>query len=231
MKIEGDYDETCVHAARLSEENGWQLVQDTAWEGYEEIPAQIMAGYLTHLYELEHSLHTLSTPAIDMVFLQAGVGSWAASVAWYYLNHYGQHRPTLLVVEPAASDGILESFKQGQRAYPKGNLQTIMVGLNCGIPSLSAWEILKNSVDAALRVEDSWAKLAMKTLHSPLARDPQLIAGESGVGGVAGFLALMTDHRYTALKAALKLSRHSRILFFNTEGATDPQHFQQVIAG
>lgn len=230
VKIEGDYDETCAHAAHLSQENGWQLVQDTAWEGYEEIPAQIMAGYLTHLHELEGTLHTLPTPAIDAVFLQVGVGSWAASAAWYYLNRYGQSRPTLLVVEPAASDGILESFKQGQRAYPKGDLQTIMAGLNCGIPSFSAWEILKNSVDAAMRVEDAWAKQAMKMLYSPLGCDPQLVAGESGVGGVAGFLALMSDPQHRELKAALKLSRHSRILFYNTEGATDPERFQQIIA-
>lgn len=231
ITIDKNYDETCIHAEQQSQEKGWQLVQDTAWEGYEEIPAQIMAGYLTLFQELESSLHSLPKPDVDVVFLQAGVGSWAASAVWYYLNRYGQNRPKIVVVEPTASDGILESFKQHQRTNPRGALKTMMAGLNCGIPSLSAWDILKSGVDAAMCVDDSFAAQAMKLLYFPKNQDPQLISGESGTGGVAGFLALMADIQYAPLRTALNLSKHSRILFYSTEGATDPVNFQKIING
>jgi diaminopropionate ammonia-lyase len=229
VETSGDYDQTCAIAEHQSREMGWQLVQDTAWEGYEYIPALIMAGYLTHFLELENSLHGLPHPEVDIVFLQAGVGSWAASAVWYYLNRYGRQRPRLVLVEPAASDGILASFKQGQRTPPTGNLQTIMAGLNCGIPSLSAWEILKTGTDAAMRVDDSFAMEAIRQLYHPKGEDPQLISGESGVGGLAGFLALMADPCYTPLRQALKVSQHSRLLFYSTEGATDPVNFHTII--
>ena len=77
--VDGDYDQTCAHAEKISKENSWELVQDTAWDGYEKIPAQIMAGYLTLFQELENSLHTAGQSKIDIVFLQAGVGSFAAA--------------------------------------------------------------------------------------------------------------------------------------------------------
>jgi diaminopropionate ammonia-lyase len=229
IKIEGNYDETCKHAAELSEKEGWQLVQDTAWSGYEEIPALIMAGYLTHFIELESSLHTASEPSIDFVFLQAGVGSWAASAAWYYNNRYANIRPKLIIVEPTASDGILQSFIKGGLALPSGNQKTIMAGLNCGIPSLAAWSIIKNCVDASMIVEDHFAKQAMRALHNPIANDPQIIAGESGVGGLAGFIALMTDERFANLKKNLGINESSRVLFYNTEGATDPESYKAIV--
>lgn len=228
-KIEANYDQTCAHAREESKRQGWQLVQDTAWEGYEEIPALIMAGYLTHFQELENSLHTPVTPAVDLVFLQAGVGSWAASAIWYYLNRYGQNRPKIVVVEPRESDGILESFKQGHRVEPKGNLHSMMAGLNCGIPSSTAWEILQRGADAVMRIEDSYSARAMRELYSPKEKDPQIIAGESGAGGLGGFIALMTDSRFEELRNFLEVGKDSRVLFYNTEGATDPENFSAIV--
>lgn len=231
IKIEGNYDETCAHAEAISHQEGWQLVQDTAWEGYEEIPAYIMAGYFTHFIELENSMHSLPKPNIDIVFLQAGVGSWAASAVWYYLNRYGVNRPKLVLVEPAESDGIMESLKQGYRTHPKGNLKTIMAGLNCGIPSLTAWEILQNGVDAAISVPDTIAVKAMQLLHTPKEMDPPIISGESGVGGLAGCIALLEDIQYKEVKHSLGITKNSTILLYSTEGATDPEHYNSVIAG
>jgi diaminopropionate ammonia-lyase len=231
IKINGNYDETCLHAEKISIENGWQLVQDTAWEGYEEIPAYIMAGYLTHFRELENSLHTLPYPKIDIVFLQAGVGSWAAAAIWYYLNRYGKSRPKLVIVEPEESAGILESFLKGSRCNPTGNFETIMAGLNCGIPSSTAWEIIKEGADAAMSVSDKFAMQAMRLLHSPKDNDPQITAGESGVGGLAGFIALITDKKYDKLKNYLAFNKNENILFYSTEGATDPDRYKTIIAG
>lgn len=230
-KLDVQYDATCSYAAQMSRKNGWQLVQDTAWEGYEEIPALIKAGYLTHFEELESSLHSLPEAKADVVFLQAGVGSWPAAAAWYYQNRYGKDHPKLVIVEPKAASGILESFRQGTRSNPTGNQETMMAGLNCGIPSFTAWEILKGTVDAAMEIDDEAAGKAIKTLYFPAGNDQRVVSGESGVGGFAGFLALMTDPLYRDLKTALGINESTNILVYSTEGATDPDNFERIISG
>src|SRR5699024_2434003 len=40
-----NYDETSRIYDGLAQEKGWNMVQDTAWEGYDEIPLWIMQGY------------------------------------------------------------------------------------------------------------------------------------------------------------------------------------------
>lgn len=230
LKIDGNYDETCEYAEKESKKQGWLLVQDTAWDGYEEIPANIMAGYLTHFQELENSLHTLPNAQIDVVFLQAGVGSWAGAAVWYYLNRYGKNRPKLVIVEPYEAAGILASFQAGKLTAPDGSFETIMAGLNCGIPSSTAWEIIKNGVDASIKIKDFYAKKAMRELYFPTGNDEKIIAGESGVGGLAGFMALMNEPNLRDLKDKLGISSTSRILFFSTEGATDIDGFNEIVA-
>ena len=227
--IKGNYDETCAAAAKVGAENGWKLIQDTSSVGYEEIPALIMAGYLTHFQELENTLHATSEPKIDVVFLQAGVGSWAAAGIWYYLNRYGNQKPKIVLVEPYESDGILASFKAGKPVAPKGNFKTIMAGLNCGIPSLTAWDIIKNGADISIKIGDNYAIDAIKQLYAPIGNDEQMISGESGAAGLAGFLAIMHQASLLKVKEALNLHANSNILFFNTEGATDPDNFKKIV--
>jgi diaminopropionate ammonia-lyase len=229
IQIDGNYDETCVHAESTSLKEGWQLVQDTSWENYEKIPSQIMAGYLTHFQELEDSLHLLPKPAIDIVFLQAGVGSWAAAAVWYYLNRYGNDRPKMVIVEPYEADGFLASFKAGKRIIPDCTFETIMAGLNCGIPSLNAWDIIKNGADISLKIKDEFAEQAMRELYFPNGSDERIIAGESGVGGLAGFLAIMQNDNLQELKDDLEITPTSNILFYNTEGATDINSFDKIV--
>ena len=226
---EFNYEETCDIAAKISLENNWQLVQDTAWDGYEEIPAYIMAGYLTHFIELEITLHTEEEPKVDFVFLQAGVGSWAAAAIWYYVNRYAKNKPKLIIIEPTNSNGILESFKQNKRAQPTGNLETIMAGLNCGIPSSTAWEVIKNNTDFVIAIDDEYAKQAMRNLYFPIGDDAKITAGESGAAGLAGFIALMNDEQYLPLKNKIGINNNSSILFYSTEGATDRENFEKII--
>lgn len=228
-RVKGNYEETSAFAQIMADGNGWTLVQDTAFEGYEDIPAQIMAGYLTQVKELENDLHPLPQAGIDYIFLQSGVGSWPAAVAWYYLNRYGNDRPKIVIVEPLEAAGFLQSLIAGRRISPTGNYLTMMAGLNCGIPSLTAWKILKNTVDAAMAIEDNFMEMAMKKLYFPVHEDRRIISGESGAAGLAGFIALMTDPRYEELKTFLKISKESNILFFSTEGATDPDNFQNIM--
>ncbi|MBU1013945.1 MAG: diaminopropionate ammonia-lyase [Bacteroidetes bacterium] len=228
--FDGNYDDACLYAEKLSRQDGWQLVQDVAWEGYEEIPAQIMSGYLSIFKEMENSLHPFEKAGIDLVFLQAGVGSFASAAVWYYLNRYGIKKPKIVIVEPLEADGILESFKQKKLSTSKGKQQTIMAGLNCGLPSSIAWPILQSGANACIRIEDDYTKQAMRILADPMPDDPTIIAGESGAAGLAAFLAILREKKFKSLLKHLDINESTKILFFNTEGDTDPESFHQIIS-
>ncbi|MEM9329672.1 MAG: diaminopropionate ammonia-lyase, partial [Bacteroidota bacterium] len=75
-------------ASNAAKSHGWTLVQDTAWEGYTQIPEWIVSGYMTMFQELDN------TPAADpdIVFLQAGVGSMAAAGIYHFLRPNGPER-------------------------------------------------------------------------------------------------------------------------------------------
>lgn len=228
-KFKGTYEETCEYARIMADGNGWTLVQDTAWEEYEDIPAHIMAGYFTQFQELENDLHTLPEAGVDIVFLQSGVGSWPAAAAWYYNNRYKENKPKLVTVEPVEAAGLLASFKAGERVSPTGTFRTMMAGLNCGIPSLTAWEILKETIDASIAIEDTYTITAMKKLYSNPVIEEKIMSGESGAAGLAGFIALMTNPELFELQKYLGINGNTRVLCYSTEGATDPGNFQRVI--
>jgi len=230
VQLNKNYDETCAHAAYISSINQWELVQDTAWEGYENIPADIMAGYLTHFKELEDQVHHKETPVVDIVFLQVGVGSWAGAAAFYYLQRYGKQSPLLITVEPDGSAGFLDSLNKGTRVSPEFSLHTIMAGLSCGIPSLSGWELLQNAVTAAIRIPDEAVRKAMRQLYFPFGKDERIISGESGAAGLAGLLTILQDPAYAGVNQHLQIGPQSRVLIFNTEGDTDEISFEQIIS-
>jgi len=228
-QVNGDYDETVVYAEERSKINGWELVQDTAWKNYEEIPAQIMAGYLTLFKEIEDSLHLPLQAKIDIVFLQAGVGSFAGSGIFYYLEKYAANRPKIVIVEPKEADAVLSSFKKGEIITSKGNGTTIMAGLNCGTPSLGAWNLLKNGTDVSIKIDDKYSMQAMRELYYPIGSDKKIISGESGVGGFAGFIAIMKDDEFSSLQKYLNINQNTNILFISTEGATDINMFNHIV--
>ena len=228
-KVQGNYDDACAVAEKACKENGWELVQDMAWEGYEKIPADIMAGYLSLFREMEDSIHTLPDSRADVVFMQAGVGSFAGAGAFYYLNRYGARRPRIVTVEPLEADGIFASFTSGQLTTSTGNATTIMAGLNCGTPSLGAWDILKNGVDVALKIPDHYARRAVRELFFPDGCDRRIISGESGAGGLAGFLAVMSEKNLEPVRKVLNITKSSNVLFISTEGDTDKTVFNEII--
>ena len=230
VMVEGDYDATVQRAREDSEKHGYVLIQDTSWNGYTEIPTYITTGYKTMMMELEDSLHPIKEPGIDFVFMQAGVGTWASSVVAYYRNRYPRKMPKLVVVEPNESNALLESCKQMSLSKTRQSQQTIMAGLNCGTPSLIAWNILKKGVDLFLSIPDVYAIRAMQYLYYPFKTDKQIFAGESGAAGLAGLTALACDPSLQEVKARIGLDHTSRVLVFNTEGVTDPENFDELIS-
>ena len=111
--VDGDYDEAVATASEESKKKGYVLIQDNSWEGYTDIPMYIAAGYKTMMTEMENSIHPPEAPLVDFVFLQVGNGTWASSMVAYYRNRYPRKMPTMISVEPAECDCIMESFRNG----------------------------------------------------------------------------------------------------------------------
>lgn len=228
-KLDLNYEDTCKYAFDISKKMNWELIQDASWNNYELIPAYIMSGYLTHFIEMEDEINKLNKPNFDIVFLQCGVGSWAASCIWYYLNRYGINRPKIILVEPKESSGVFESFKVGKRVSPRGSLNTIMAGLNCGIPSKSAWNIIKNGCDGVVKITDDEVISSIRLFYNPIKKDCQIISGESGAAGLAGLIKCLNNKKVEHLKNHIGLNKNSRVLLFNTEGDTDKDSFLKII--
>jgi diaminopropionate ammonia-lyase len=222
--------DTAVHRALEAARNrGWIVIQDTATDGYRDVPELIAAGYWTTARELESTIHPSGRPGVDVVMLHAGVGTWAAAMVQYYWHRYGEHRPRLVVVEPIEAACLLDSVEAGHPAPASGSLTTIMAGLNCGLPSTIAFDVLRQSVDAFIAIPDSWAERAMARLATPAGTDPAIVSGESGAAGLAGLMALTQDSGLEPVCRHIGLGRRSRVLVWSTEGATDSAGWERVV--
>ena len=221
-----NYDDTVRYTSQLAAENGWIIVQDTMWEGYEEIPLWIMQGYTTLMKEVVHQLEEAPTH----VFLQAGVGSFASAMVAFLQQYYKQDI-TFVLVEPHVANCYYESFKQGteQSVNVGGTMHTIMAGLACGEPSPVAWAILKAYTKVSVSCDEDVAATGMRVLGNPLEMDPRIIAGESGAAPAGCFYTIMTDSNYQDLKEALQLNTTSRVLLINTEGDTDVTNYRDIM--
>ena len=227
--VEEGYSAAVELTLQVARTQGWIVIQDTATEAYRDVPELIAAGYWTMARELEPAVHAPERPEVDVVMLHAGVGTWAAAMVQYYWHRYGARRPRLVVVEPMEAACLLDSVRTGRPSPATGSLRTIMAGLNCGYPSVTAFDILHQSVDAFIAVPDAWAEVAMRRLATPCGTDPIVIAGESGAAGVAGLMALMEDPLYAAVRNHVGLGPGSRVLAWSTEGATDPDGWERVV--
>ncbi|MCP4022142.1 MAG: diaminopropionate ammonia-lyase [Desulfobacteraceae bacterium] len=227
--IDGNYDDAVALAQKTALENNWVLVQDTAFEGYEHIPEYIMQGYSTLISEvMSQTDDTLPTH----VFAQAGVGSFAAAVMASLYHHSAKKpRPKFVVVEPRNAACVLKSAaaKQGCPLTVEGELKTIMAGLACGTPSMSAWAILKAGTDAFISCSDEVARRGMRVLGNPMGKDQRIISGESGAVCLGLVHELMSNPEYQDIKDQLSLDKNARILVFSTEGDTDPEHYREVV--
>ena len=225
-----NYDDTVRLARQRALENGWQLIQDTAWEGYTAIPRWIMQGYLTMAAEAADQMADAGLRPTH-VFLQAGVGAFAGAMTGFLANRYADHPPRVIIIEPENAACILASAAaaDGRPRSVGGDLNTIMAGLACGEPSLAAWDILRDFASGYLSCPDETAASGMRILADPLSGDPAVEAGESGAVGLGVLDLLMNTSRLAALKRDLMLGPDATVLFFNTEGATDPASCRRIL--
>ncbi len=207
------------------------VIQDTAWEGYEEIPAWIMEGYGTMSLEAVEQLKEKGTDRPTHIFVQAGVGSLASSVVGFFSNLYPNDPPKFIICEADAAACLYKGAEAGtgEEQVVGGDLQTIMAGLACGEPNTIGWDILRNHADYFLSCPDWMSARGMRVLSSPLKDDPRVISGESGAIGVGALVSIMKNDEYKGLRDKLDLNNSSKVLCFSTEGDTDPERYRQIV--
>jgi diaminopropionate ammonia-lyase len=228
--VDGTFDDAVRRADEDSRANHWQVFSDTAYPGYMEIPAWIMAGYSTMFAEIEAQLAELRGRPLDVVIVQAGVGGLAGAAVRHFLGAEREHGPVLVSVQSSQADGLVESATSGdgEPHATRGNQETMMAGLACGMPSLVAWPILKRGVTLFISVEDRFAAEAMRRLYFPALGDPRIISGEAGAAGLAGLIALCGAAEFADARERLGISHNTSVLVLNSEGDTDPVNFAKV---
>ena len=221
-RVQGNYDDSVAEAARVAEREGWTILSDTSWPGYEHIPGLVMQGYTMLVREALEQMGQ----APSHVFLQAGVGGFAAGVAGHLAMLLGKERPHITVVDPARAACLYESAKAGRVVKVAESEPTIMAMLECYEPSLIAFRVLERVADGFMTVEEDVAPEVMRRLANPLPGDPPVVSGESGGAGLAGLLTVL---RQPDLAARIGLNGRARVLVINTEGATDPALYQSIV--
>jgi diaminopropionate ammonia-lyase len=194
--VSADYDVAVRTAASQCELARGLLIQDTAWEGYEQIPLvcmllagrarlmdaiqDIVHGYTRLFAELDDQLPARSP---THVVVPVGVGSLAhAAVLWYHpLDNVKLSSTTIITVEPSTAACLQTSLARGE-SISIITSNTIMPGLNCGTVSSLAWPDLKRSIKPqdAVAVTDDEARQAMVEL-----KELGVSAGPCGAASLA----------------------------------------------
>ena len=229
--VSGHYDQAVAEAEKVSRKNGWAVLSDNAYPGYERISTWITTGYCTLFEEIREELEQSRISLPSHVFLQGGVGG-LASTALRVMKSWSS-QPHFICVEPVEADCLLSSIRSrdGSPQRASGSIHSIMAGLNCSFPSLEAWPILRVGIDLFLAVEDQYAEDAVRRLYRPRGSDARIVAGETGAAGLAGLLALLSNPALGADLKYLEINDHSEVLVINTEGDTDPAGFRRIVEG
>ena len=213
IDVDGTYEQAVRDAAAYGQRTGATIVSDTSWDGYEEIPRWIMAGY-THI--LEEASSQWRTPP-TLVVVQAGVGGLVCAAASWFAQRFGSERPYFVAAEPAEAACLLQSARAHRPTTVDSSLDTIMAGLRCAEPSPVAWPAIASGVDAFVTVPDSAAIEAMRSM-SRAPGGERIEAGPSGACGVAALAAIAASAELRDLRSAAGLDRSARALAIITEG-------------
>ena len=224
IRVAGNYDESLRICIEEANKNNWQIISDTSYEGYTQYPRYIMAGYTILAHEIANQLTEKDLPT--HIFLQAGVGGFAAAIMAYFWEKYSEKNITFIIVEPTLAPCLIESAKANELTVFDIQKETMMAGLSCGEPSLLAWKILDEGTDHFMTITDDRVPDLMRMLAKGKDNDPSIEAGECSVSGLAALIEVKNND--TMVKK-LNLNDNSRVLLFGTEGATDPDIYKEII--
>ena len=223
IRVMGNYDDSVRQADADAGKSDRIIISDTSYEGYTSIPKFVTLGYTVMLKEI---INQLEGKIPTHVFLQGGVGGLASAVCAYFWQYWGNERPRLIIVEPEAANCLQQSARLGSPVVVKGDLETLMAGLACGEVSELAWEILSTGCDDFLTLDEGSVAPCMRLLAKGSGGDPDIVAGESAVAGLA---ALIGARQAADLATNLGLSSGSRVLVIGTEGATDQALYDKLV--
>lgn len=209
--VDGGYDEAIAASAALGGDKH-VVISDTSWEGYTDTPGWVIDGYSTMLKEIIDEIEAGHVIEPTVVAAQMGVGALAAAVTRQFASRPARR---LVGVEPTKADCIITSVEAGKITTIPEPQDSIMAGLNCGTPSIVAWDDVLAGYDIFVTVTDDDARDAMRLLH-----DDGIEAGESGAAGLAGLLAHAEG---------LGLGPQDDVIIFLTEGVTDPGAYRDII--
>ena len=226
VRVPGTYDDAVRVAATEAATQGWTVISDTSWPGYEHIPRLIMLGYSWMVDEMVRATPQGWRP--DAIFVPGGVGGLLAGIAsrsaWLWPTP-----PHIIAVEPASAACLQVSARAGAPTLVPGPFDTVMGGLRCGEVSPLAFHAVAPLVDAYIGIDDAWAMDAMRRLARPAGSDPTLAAGASGAAALGGLLATLEDVAASGVKEALALSVSSSVVVIVSEGVTDPSSWHRVV--
>ena len=227
VRVDGDYDTALEQCRRQADRQGWLLVSDTSWPGYNEIPRDVMQGYGVIAMEIDRQLPVIVAPGRPShVMLQAGVGGLAAAVAGTFRERWHDRRPDVVVVEPETADCFLQTARAGRPAPASGDAATAMGGLACREISPDAWTILRTAADWFCTVREQDIGAALRRLAAPGGDDRPLAVGPSGIAGLMGLIRIAGND---ACRHAVRLDRRSIVVLIGSEGAAgDRQYFKDA---
>jgi diaminopropionate ammonia-lyase len=226
VRTANNYDKSVVQARTDAAANNWIVISDTSWEGYTQIPADVMHGYTVIAEELMPWMDSSAVAPITHVFIPGGVGGVAAAMLAPLWWSFAGKRPIFIVVEPERAACLYASARAGKLTTLSGDIETVMAGLCCGEPSASAWTLLGPGADAFMSIADPAALAMMRVLADTIDADPPIVCGESAAASPAGLAAIMAD---SDAARTLRLDSSSRVLLLGTEGDTDAALYEQIV--
>ena len=222
IKIKGNYEKSLLECIKQSTENGWQIIQDVAWDNYLLVPKYTMAGYSVMMKEI---FDQIKSNQITHIILQAGVGGMAGAMI-AGIARYLNNIPTTIVVEPDSAACVLESIKTGKMQKIDIKTESLMGGMSCGEVSLVPWEILKNSVKYCISLPDDDIAKTMKLLGNASFSNEKIIAGENSAPGIISLIASCEDQK---IKKKIGLTSNSNVLVIGCEGDTDQEMYKKLV--
>jgi diaminopropionate ammonia-lyase len=218
------YHETLQVCIADAQRHGRVMVSDISWEDYIVTPSLIMQGYSVMTGEILQQIAGCDVPT--HVFVQGGAGGLAAAVCAHLSQAWIKARPTIIIVEPEGAACLYASALAGKPTAAEGEVRTIMAGLCCREPSPLAWSTLEHCADFFLTIPDDVVSDCMKVLASPPYGDRPIVAGETAIAGLAGFLCVNRD---AGARQTLGLTPESRVLLLGTEGDTDQTIYEKIV--
>ena len=220
-RVKGNYEKSLEECILQANRNGWEIIQDVAWENYEIVPKLTMAGYSVMIKEISNQ----TDQYITHVFLQAGVGGMAAG-AISGIAKYFKRIPKIIIVEPENADCVLKSVEKGSLQKIDIKKESIMGGMSCGEVSLVPWQILKESVDNCSTVSDKYVAKTVAMLKNKIFSDEKIVGGECSTPGIISLIASSEDNK---IKKKLELNESSNVLLIGCEGDADEVLYNKLL--